>query len=108
MFVAHGIWPLSDQRALRKGVVPSQMDIKEAVLTARQEQRTDETGQQRKTLPPNTHREREIDSEASAESWRERDLLELTAKIIVILYVLKLLLEQTRPAHNFKSVLHWI
>lgn len=41
VFVAHGIWPFSDQRALRKGVVPSQGDIKEAVLTARQEQRTD-------------------------------------------------------------------
>lgn len=44
VFLAHGIWPLLDQRVLRKGVVPKARGYiggTGSVLTARQEQRTD-------------------------------------------------------------------
>lgn len=81
VLVAHGIWPGSHQRALRKGVVPRQGDIKEAPAVFRLQGKSREQTKRAsrgQTCPLNS--KTELETETSAELWREGDLLEFTAE----------------------------
>lgn len=73
VFVAHGIWPLSLQRALQEGGGPGAggyIGGTGSVLTARQKQTTTRRVSRAKTCP---RTQRELETETSAEFWRRKD-----------------------------------